>query len=463
MARWGDKPPITADQLQNADRLPVMDVSEPVGDRDKTLTVQEMRKLLKGASYVGPLAPSVHNDAGEGFGIGATWVKDNESPPAYYVLTDATVGAAVWEWVNPSAIDRLEEFPTFGDFPGTGEPGVVYVALDTEVAYRWSGSLYVAVMPALTLGESAGTAYRGDRGKAAYDHSQITSGNPHGTTLNDLGAGTAATHDVTTSATDTTSGRLLKVGDYGFGSRILPVTPPGATSNDWKSLFKKGAPTTFNYGAGNDARVNYGRALFSSSQSSNTVFESALFMGVAQPRVFYAQMRGDITDPGLEPTLVELYSTGNTTVDGNGFIKEASPIVKLFNDHIEHEGFNQETPTFQKVDTGVYKITGTSGLSQNGWYIETPTDRNNDAYFNTEWEQTPYEIPVGENGQTTEPQNVTLLIKTFERVWDAGAGRFTNGAPVDIDVAAGPDRFIALRFTEVKPVEEEPEREEGEE
>jgi len=105
MARWGDKPPITADQLQNADRLPVMDVSEPVGDRDKTLTVQEMRKLLKGASYVGPLAPSVHNDASEGFGVGATWVKDNESPPAYYVLTDATVGAAVWKEINVGLLD----------------------------------------------------------------------------------------------------------------------------------------------------------------------------------------------------------------------------------------------------------------------------------------------------------------------------------------------------------------------
>ena len=33
----------------------------------------------------------------------------------------------------------------------------------------------------LALGETESTAYRGDRGKIAYDHSQTT-GNPHGTT-----------------------------------------------------------------------------------------------------------------------------------------------------------------------------------------------------------------------------------------------------------------------------------------
>jgi hypothetical protein len=39
----------------------------------------------------------------------------------------------------------------------------------------------------LNLGETETTAYRGDRGKAAYDHSQLTNGsNPHGTTFGSL-------------------------------------------------------------------------------------------------------------------------------------------------------------------------------------------------------------------------------------------------------------------------------------
>ena len=40
----------------------------------------------------------------------------------------------------------------------------------------------------LALGETSSTAYRGDRGATAYSHSQITNGNPHGTTATDVGA-----------------------------------------------------------------------------------------------------------------------------------------------------------------------------------------------------------------------------------------------------------------------------------
>jgi len=38
---------------------------------------------------------------------------------------------------------------------------------------RWAGSGYGVLNPSLALGETESTAYRGDRGKAAYDHSQI--------------------------------------------------------------------------------------------------------------------------------------------------------------------------------------------------------------------------------------------------------------------------------------------------
>lgn len=41
----------------------------------------------------------------------------------------------------------------------------------------------------LALGETSSTAYRGDRGKIAYDHSQLTSGNPHNVTKSDVGLG----------------------------------------------------------------------------------------------------------------------------------------------------------------------------------------------------------------------------------------------------------------------------------
>jgi microcompartment protein CcmK/EutM len=104
----------------------------------------------------------------------------------------------------------------------TGESGKIYINISTNKTYRWSGSGYAEISESLALGETSTTAYRGDRGKTAYDHSQAahartdatkteassTNGNikingtettvymhpgsgtnPHGTTKSDVGLG----------------------------------------------------------------------------------------------------------------------------------------------------------------------------------------------------------------------------------------------------------------------------------
>lgn len=55
-----------------------------------------------------------------------------------------------------------------------GETGKIYVDLSTNKTYRYSGSAFVEISSSLALGETSSTAYRGDRGKIAYDHSQST-------------------------------------------------------------------------------------------------------------------------------------------------------------------------------------------------------------------------------------------------------------------------------------------------
>ena len=52
----------------------------------------------------------------------------------------------------------------------TGEAGKIYVDFNTNKTYRWGGSAYVVISETIALGETASTAYRGDRGKVAYDH-----------------------------------------------------------------------------------------------------------------------------------------------------------------------------------------------------------------------------------------------------------------------------------------------------
>ena len=71
----------------------------------------------------------------------------------------------------------------------TPESGKIYVDISSNLPYRWSGSTYVVIASSLALGETSSTAYRGDRGKTAYDHSQVKSGNPHNVTKSDVGLG----------------------------------------------------------------------------------------------------------------------------------------------------------------------------------------------------------------------------------------------------------------------------------
>ena len=87
----------------------------------------------------------------------------------------------------PSYVDDVINVATYSQLPNPGESGKIYITEDTNLTYRWSGSGYVEISPSLALGETSATAYRGDRGKAAYDHSQIKDGsNPHKTTFASL-------------------------------------------------------------------------------------------------------------------------------------------------------------------------------------------------------------------------------------------------------------------------------------
>jgi hypothetical protein len=74
---------------------------------------------------------------------------------ANYVLTSA-VGAAsgicplngstkIDSTYLPSYVDDVEEYADFANLPVTGETGKIYVTLDTNKTYRWSGSAYVEI------------------------------------------------------------------------------------------------------------------------------------------------------------------------------------------------------------------------------------------------------------------------------------------------------------------------------
>lgn len=66
----------------------------------------------------------------------------------------------------PSYVDDVVEYASLSAFPASGEGGKIYVALDTNLTYRWGGTSYVEISPSLALGHTSGTAYPGDEGAA---------------------------------------------------------------------------------------------------------------------------------------------------------------------------------------------------------------------------------------------------------------------------------------------------------
>ncbi len=69
-----------------------------------------------------------------------------------------------------------------------GALGATAQAVDSAKLDGHPASYFQVAGVELALGETPSTAYRGDRGKAAYDHSQTTGANPHATTATQVGA-----------------------------------------------------------------------------------------------------------------------------------------------------------------------------------------------------------------------------------------------------------------------------------
>lgn len=129
----------------------------------------------------------------------------------------------------PSYVDDVLEYPTFAAFPVIGESGKIYVALDDNLTYRWSGSTYVEISKSLALGETASTAYPGNKGKKNADdivRHIADKTNPHNVTKAQLGLNrvdntadvdkpvSAATQAALDTKVDKVTGKDLSTNDF---------------------------------------------------------------------------------------------------------------------------------------------------------------------------------------------------------------------------------------------------------
>lgn len=88
-------------------------------------------------------------------------------------ISDQYLPAYLDDVIDGTVNDALSEFtPENETEPCVPESGKIYNDINKNKSYRWSGKAYVALNDGVTLGETSSTAYRGDRGAAAYAHSQ---------------------------------------------------------------------------------------------------------------------------------------------------------------------------------------------------------------------------------------------------------------------------------------------------
>ena len=129
----------------------------------------------------------------------------------------------------------------------------------------------------------------------------------------------------------------------------------------------------------------------------------------------------------------------NTTVDSNGFIKTASPIVKVFTDGSYETNEESDGVNVTRQGVGQYLIEGCCALNSDAAWggidggFELPTDRNKQPLIWLDYE-------VNADG--------SVLVKTYHRT-NPGAPEFArneieglaDGEPVDIPT----DQFISVR------------------
>lgn len=161
----------------------------------------------------------------------------------------------------------------------------------------------------------------------------------------------------------------------------------------------------------------------------------------AQLAVSYAERRCYITNSTHNGGLgfMELYHHQNVTVDPNGFLKKASPIIKVFSDGGFETNEQSKGASVERVSTGVYRVSGVLGLNSDaswsgvGGGFEIPLDVNKQPRIWLDYEVEP---------------NGSIVVKTYHRTHDSSPSfarnkieGFSDGDAIDIPY----DSFVSIR------------------
>ncbi|WP_312971046.1 pyocin knob domain-containing protein [Acinetobacter gerneri] len=224
----------------------------------------------------------------------------------------------------------------------------------------------------------------------------------------------------------TASGNVMEVGAFGVGNKLATLT----ANIDLN---------TSNLATGFYSGRNWGNAPIANNADSwgYLIQQNLASVGAGGYELqILADTGGSIWQrvkvAGTAQSWLKFWTSKNTTVDSNGFIKAASPIIKLFADKIEaNDEALEQNPVFEKVDVGHYLIKDTEGFSDNGWYIEMPKDANGNVLVAVQYQQL---------------EDNTIEVKTFAKKFDEETGDVVPNLAKPRDIPA--DRWIDIRLKE---------------
>lgn len=245
-------------------------------------------------------------------------------------------------WVNTT---------TFNDLNGvslTPEDGKIYIDTTSNKSYRWSGSVYVLLTGGIVLGETASTAYRGDRGKIAYDHSLLIDGNPHNVTAAQVGLSNV---DNTSDASKPVSADQLAALDGKVDDgQVLTNVPLGAVFTDNDTVYNDTAiqsevtdntnarhshlnkPTLDKFGEDVDGKPTYNSVKVDTTIAQRDVYDglnstdNTISLSANQGKVLK-----DVQD--TQQTAINLNTAKETNV-AHPLVETAVPVGAVFTDTI---------------------------------------------------------------------------------------------------------------------------------
>ncbi|EPJ4419597.1 phage tail protein [Enterobacter cloacae] len=232
-----------------------------------------------------------------------------------------------------------------------------------------------------------------------------------------LGLGTSATKDAGTS-----NGNVIQVGGFGIGADSSLASQLASLTDGYRAgLYRirgDGAPPSTigaPVGSGNSIVGLVSIPVYSTAGFGLAFNRDNIWTGVYDP-----------ANPSAA-TWKKWWGETNTTVDTNGFIKRASPVVKLFGTGEVQCNEEAEGVTASREMEGVYRVMGSCGLSLEGWTVEIPQDINGNFLCFVD---------------ITSEDDGVLTVSVFRRRFDVETAMIIAGNPIDIPEG----RWIDLRL-----------------